>query len=385
MSEYLDLKEVAIVYDGDVLANVPNTYKAFLECLRDKVGISNAEFAKRTIWCGDFPLLTRDDYIRLLKKKGIEYIFQIDLVQNEDDENLFGDNDYIKYLEGQEQEEEIKIKIKEDEEQKEETKEENILIKSDVNEFYAITQVTQYYKNNNKVPVELSIIYPLRKEINFRKFTININGKKSISKIFPKEKAEEKYTDAMAGGNIGVLSKYVEEEPNSYSINIGNVQPDSTVELTSEFIQFISSDDMSFCFSVMTNYPTFSDSVSKEYSKNITGKICLKTHSKITRLVNKNFSLDKNFKQEFNNEYTECNIDFKISSESKEYNSILSLLYRTEKMDEPFLLSQYNPTKDETSYIFGKIYEPKQIPIPEKPDTNLETNYYLKYQQQNKK
>ena len=385
MSEYLDLKEVAIIYDGEVLANVPNTYKAFLECLRDKVGISNAEFAKRTIWCGDFPLLTRDDYIRLLKKKGIEYIFQIDLVQNEDDENLFGDNDYIKYLEGQEQEEEIKIKIKEDEEQKEETKEENILIKSDVNEFYAITQVTQYYKNNNKVPVELSIIYPLRKEINFRKFTININGKKSISKIFPKEKAEEKYTDAMAGGNIGVLSKYVEEEPNSYSINIGNVQPDSTVELTSEFIQFISSDDMSFCFSVMTNYPTFSDSVSKEYSKNITGKICLKTHSKITRLVNKNFSLDKNFKQEFNNEYTECNIDFKISSESKEYNSILSLLYRTEKMDEPFLLSQYNPAKDETSYIFGKIYEPKQIPIPEKPDTNLETNYYLKYQQQEAK
>ena len=385
MSEYLNLKEVAIVYDGEVLANVPNTYKAFLECLRDKVGISNAEFAKRTIWCGDFPLLTRDDYIRLLKKKGIEYIFQIDLVQNEDDENLFGDNDYIKYLEGQEQEEEIKIKIKEDEEQKEETKEENILIKSEVNEFYAITQVTQYYKNNNKVPVELSIIYPLRKEINFRKFTININGKKSISKIFPKEKAEEKYTDAMAGGNIGVLSKYVEEEPNSYSINIGNVQPDSTVELTSEFIQFISSDDMSFCFSVMTNYPTFSDSVSKEYSKNITGKICLKTHSKITRLVNKNFSLDKNFKQEFNNEYTECNIDFKISSESKEYNSILSLLYRTEKMDEPFLLSQYNPAKDETSYIFGKIYEPKQIPIPEKPDTNLETNYYLKYQQQEAK
>ena len=31
------------------------------------------------------------------------------------------------------------------------------------------------------------------------------------------------------------------------------------IELTSEFIQFITSDDMSFCYSVMTNYPTFSD------------------------------------------------------------------------------------------------------------------------------
>ena len=383
MSEqYLDLNSIAIIYDGDFLASVPNTYKAFLECLRDKVGITNEDFAKRTIWLGDFPILTKKDYLRVLKTKGKDGIFQIDLVENEDndDENLFGEKDYLTFLEMKEPEEEIKIKLNE-----EEAKEENIFIKSDVNEFYAITQVTQYYKNNNKVPVELSIIYPLKREINFRKFTINVNGKKSVSKIFPKEKAEEKYSDALAGGNIGILSKYAEEEPNSYSINIGNVEPDATVELTSEFIQFITSDDMSFCFSVMTNYPTFSDSLSREYSKNINGKICLKTHSKITRLVNKNFTLDKNFKQEFNPEYTGCNIEFKISSESKEYNSILSLLYRTEKMDEPFLLSQYNPAKDETSYIFGEIYSPKQIPIPEKPDTNFETNYYLKYQQQDQK
>ena len=382
--EYLNLDSIAIIYDGDYLASVPSTYKAFLECLRDRVGLTNEDFAKRTIWRGDFPILNKKDYLRLLKTKGSEGIFQIDLVQNEDDEdeNLLGEKDYLTFLEMKEPEEEIKIKLKLNEE---ENKEENIFIKSDVNEFYAITQVTQYYKNNNKVPVELNIIYPLKREINFRKFTVNINGKKSISKIFPKEKAEEKYTDSMAGGNIGILSKYAEEEPNSYSINIGNVAPDVTVELTSEFIQFISSDDMSFCFSVMTNYPTFSDSLSREYSKNINGKICLKTHSKITRLVNKNFTIDKNFKQEFNPEYTECNIDFQISSESKEYNSVLSLLYRTEKMNEPFLLSQYNPAKDETSYIFGDIYNSKQIPIPEKPDTNLEINYYLKYQQQEQK
>ena len=385
-SEYLDLNSVAIVYDGEFLSSVPTTYKAFLECLRDKAGITNEEFCKRTIWRGDFPILTKQDYIKLLKTKGIEGIFQVDLIQNEDneDENLFGEKDYKQFLEMTEPEEEIKILLTK-EEPKKETKEESIYIKSEVNEFYAITQVTQYYKNNNKAPIELNIIYPLKKEINFRKFTINVNGKKSISKIFPKEKAGEKYTDTMAEGNIGILSKYAEDEPNYYSINIGNVAPDTIVELTSEFIQFITSDDMSFCFSVMSNYPTFSDSVSKEYSKNINGKICLKTHSKITRLVNKNFSIDKDYKQEFNNEYNECNIDFKIKKDSKEYNSILSLLYRTEKMDEPFLLSQYNPTKDETSYIFGEIFNPKQIPIPEKPDTDMEANYYLKYQQQEAK
>ena len=381
-SEYLDLSAVSIVYQGEFLSSVPKTYKAFLESLRDKEGITNEEFCKRTIWRGDFPILTKADYLILLQTKGPEGIFEVDLVQNEEeDENLFGEKDYKQFLEMKEPEEEIKIKLNQEEEIKHDEKEDNIDIKSEVNEFYAITQVTQYYKNNNKAPVELSIIYPLKKEINFRKFTINVNGKKSVSKIYPKEKAEEKYSDAMAGGNIGILSKYAEEEPNSYSINIGNVGPDATVELTSEFIQFITSEDMSFCFSVMTNYPTFSDSISKEHSKNINGKINLKTHSKITRLVNKNFVIDKNFKQEFNNDYTECNIDFKINNESKEYNSILSILYRTEKMNEPFLLSQYNPLKDETSYIFGEIYNQKQIPIPEKPDTNIETNYYLKYQQ----
>ena len=362
--------------------SVPKTYKAFLEGLRDKAGLTNEDFKKRTIWRGDFPILCKKDYIRLLKTKGSEGIFQIDLVNNEDDEDdddALGEKDYYQFLEMKEAEEEIKIKLNE-----EEAKEDNIYINSEVNEFYAVTQVTQYYKNNNNKPVELSIIYPLKKEINFRKFIININGQKSISKIFTKEKAEEKYTDAMAGGKVGILSKYLEEEPNSYSINVGNIAPGCLVELTSEFIQYITSDDMSFCFSVMTSYPSFSDSLSREYNKNIYGKIVLKTHSKITRFVNKNFSLDQNFKREFNKEYTQCNIDFKILSESKDYNSVLSILYRTENMNEPFLLSQYDPKKEETSYIFSKIYDSVQIPNPPEPDTNFETNYYLKYQQQEK-
>ena len=52
--QYLDLNSIAIIYDGDFLASVPSTYKAFLECLRDKVGLTNEDFAKRTIWLGDF-------------------------------------------------------------------------------------------------------------------------------------------------------------------------------------------------------------------------------------------------------------------------------------------------------------------------------------------
>ena len=36
MTETIDLDAIAIIYDGDYLSSVPNTYKAFLELLRDK-------------------------------------------------------------------------------------------------------------------------------------------------------------------------------------------------------------------------------------------------------------------------------------------------------------------------------------------------------------
>ncbi len=380
MSQLIDLGSIAIIYDGDYVSCVPNTYKAFLELLRDKAGLTNQEFQDKTVWRGDFPITCKKDFIMAIRKCKDDGIMQIDLVSNElDAKEGITEKDYLQFLELKDPEEEIKINIEE-----EENKEETIYIESKVNEFYAVTQITQYYKNNNNKPIELSITYPLRKEINFKKFTISINGKKSVSRIFDKEKANEKYSDAIASGNVGIFSKYTENETNTYSITIGNVESGSLVELTSEFIQFITSDDMSLCFYVMTKYPTFSDSISRNYLKNISGKISLKTHSKITRLVNKNFNIDKYFKRNFNEDNTSCDIEFKILNDSKNYNSILSLIFRTEKMNEPYLVSQYNPEKDETSYIFGMIYDQKPIPLPEEPDTDININYYQKYQSDQK-
>ena len=282
MTETIDLDAIAVIYDGDYLSSVPNTYKAFLELLRDKAGLTDEEFGDKTVYKGDFPIACKKDYIRAIRSCKDEGIMQIDLVSNElDEKEGIGEKDYLQFLELKEPEEPIKIN-KEEEENKEET----IYIKSNVNEFFAETKVIQYYKNNNNKPVELTVIYPLRKEINFKKLSLDINGKKSYSRIFEKEKAEEKFSDTIASGNVGIISKYAEEDPNSYSITIANVAPDTMIELTSEFIQFITSDDMSLCYSVMTNYPIFNDSISRNYLKNINGKISLKTHSKITRLVN---------------------------------------------------------------------------------------------------
>ena len=50
MTNSINLEEIALIYDGEYLASVPNTYKAFLELLRDKAGITNEEFKNKTVY-----------------------------------------------------------------------------------------------------------------------------------------------------------------------------------------------------------------------------------------------------------------------------------------------------------------------------------------------
>ena len=98
-----------------------------------------------------------------------------------------------------------------------ETKEENfielvkidlklITIETVLNEFYAKTNIIQYYKNYANKPIELILKYPYDPKVQFSKFTLEMNNKKVISKVLEREKAEEKYTDAIAKGNTGVIS-----------------------------------------------------------------------------------------------------------------------------------------------------------------------------------
>ena len=79
-------------------------------------------------------------------------------------------------------------------------------IDAELNEFYAKTEVTQYYINHLNNPVELVLKFPYNSSVQFSKFNKDINGKKAISKIMEKEKAKEKYSDALASGNTGTIS-----------------------------------------------------------------------------------------------------------------------------------------------------------------------------------
>ena len=100
-------------------------------------------------------------------------------------------------------------------------------INAELNEFYSKTEITQYYFNNYNNPVELILKLPDNPSIQFFKFTLDINGKKVISKVLDKEKAQEKYNDAIASWKTGAISS---KEDKYLVVNLGNIEPKSSVK-----------------------------------------------------------------------------------------------------------------------------------------------------------
>ena len=248
-----------------------------------------------------------------------------------------------------------------------------VKIEADFNEFYGITKVTQNYRNQTDKPIELNLIIPLRPEIQFSQFRVQLDDKIIVSRILDKEKAEEKYIDSIAQGNTGIISSYNEKQY-AYHINLGNLNPGSNVIITTEFIQFLTSEDLSYCFSVMENYLSLSN--------NLTYTINIKAESKITRLISRKLKercVDGLLNITNNNDKTNYTLNFTLKPDSK-YNEPIKILFRTENMNEKKLIKQYNPELDETSFLLSMIYNPIKIPITEDTDFDENKNYFNEYE-----
>ena len=284
--------------------------------------------------------------------------------------------------------------------------EESIFITSNVNEIFASTEVIQHFINPLEDPIELSIHFPIKEELSLSKFVVSIDNQIVLSKVMPKEKAEEKYSDTIASGNTGFISKY-EEESKTYSVNIGNLKPKQKVKLDSIFMQMIGAQDLSYEFSIMDKYPSFYYKEAKNDDgpkyKKIIANIKIQTQSKITRLIAPFY--DEKYKNDLSSVYkVEYGSDFKSATisltkneedinninlkdkdgEKQTFYSTFCILFRTENMNKPLLCTQYNPELKETAFSINYIYRSKNlkdIPIPEKPDEDNTISYAAKYEE----
>ena len=248
------------------------------------------------------------------------------------------------------------------------TKEDVIYLSSKVNELFAATELTQYFTNELKDSIELTILFPIIEEISLSKFIISIDDTIITSKVMPKEIAKEKYNDSIASGDIGFYSDY-QDDQQSYSVNIGNIKPNQKIKLNTIFIQTIGTQDMSYEFIIMEKYPSFYyKELNEDNQKNkiINANIEIETQSKITRLIapflDKKAKNNSTFEVQYNSDYKTAKIkyiknpdnikninttniinDYSGKRNEPTFYSSFCILCRTEKMTNPILYCQYNP------------------------------------------
>ena len=134
-----------------------------------------------------------------------------------------------------------------------------VYINSTVNEIFGKIDMNQTFKNYKDNPIELSIEIPIIKGMYLNQIKCKFNNKEYFSKIYPKEKAEEKYTDAISEGNNAIYCKY-DPESTSYILDIGYLEPNSEIEFESSFYYLVNSSNNLYTFSLYKIYPSQYDS-----------------------------------------------------------------------------------------------------------------------------
>ena len=253
-----------------------------------------------------------------------------------------------------------------------------------INELICQTEVTQYFKNTKKNPIELEIELPKISSCNITKFEMIQNNIKVVSQLLEKEKAKEKYNDTISTGNYGLVSY---NERNKNKVCLGNIASGEEIELKTFYFSHIMNKDLSYQTIFPTIFPNFimedpdfKESPEKYYyeKKIVKGKIYINTRSKITRLVingSKNF--DK-IEKKYGNDKKTIEIDiFKGSFSDEDIPGIIS--FRTEKINDEILYYQCDPKKNKTYYMLQKTLNKPEFnnEFKDEIDEDENLNYYL--------
>ena len=285
----------------------------------------------------------------------------------------------------------------------------DVQIEAYANEAYAETFITQVYINTDFNPVEFSVDLPNKIGVQFMDFEVEIKDKKVKSKLIAREKAEEKYSDAISAGNTGIYSEY-NKQYDKYIIHLGNIQPNTKVYFKSHFLQSLISNDLNYLFRLMDNFPfPSSNNWNYQQNNNINYKIKInfQTSSPLTifeqkingnnPIIRNRFNEDKtkfemelyikgqnqnkdnynnssifNYNQNnynnpslfhtnnapsiFNynqNNYNNNNSSLFNSIQNNNNNSLISFEFQIKDYKKPKLYKQYDPKNDETTYLLS--------------------------------
>ena len=105
----------------------------------------------------------------------------------------------------------------------------DVSVSSVLRDLLAEVTVSQTYRNDEPVNIEAVYTFPLPLDATLLDLQVEIGGRVLKGVVVEKKAAEEKYEDAIAGGDTAVMLQVI--EPGLYTMNVGNLLPQEKAKI----------------------------------------------------------------------------------------------------------------------------------------------------------
>jgi Ca-activated chloride channel homolog len=215
----------------------------------------------------------------------------------------------------------------------------SVNVEAEIENLLCEVTIKQVYSNLEKVSIEAVFTFPLPLGAVLLDMTIKTSTKELKGVVIEKAEAEDRYEDAITDGDTAIMLEQV--DPGLYTMNVGNLQPEDTIEISITYAELFKWRDNSLRFFLPTTVaPRYGDPDSLGVQPHQTPEY---------DLTNENpFNLTLSISGVLSRAVIECP-SHKIVSESRNGKTFVSLKEGQALMDRDFVLNLSMETDEKSA------------------------------------
>ncbi|CDW76097.1 UNKNOWN [Stylonychia lemnae] len=215
------------------------------------------------------------------------------------------------------------------------------------------------YLNESDKSQEITLETPTNYDLVISKLKIKIGDNEIEAQIQDKEKAREKYEDAIASGNQAGLMLYKDDQEDVLQLNLGNVLPNQMIQVEIETLEMTKAFEGAYQLNIPKSM-IFLLTENRDTSKLI---VEIATSSKITELFCQKTLQISHDQQNEDSSHVLIELDKGVEIAEQD----IDIYYRTNDSDKPKALYQVN--QDRVALMFQLL--PSFLPEPQESDIQI--------------
>ncbi|KAM4565822.1 von Willebrand factor A domain-containing protein 5A-like isoform 2-T3 [Odontesthes bonariensis] len=132
----------------------------------------------------------------------------------------------------------------------------SIEVELQVKDHVATVISTLKYKNKEDKPLEAVFVFPLPGDAAVCHFSAQVRHKHIVAEVKEKQKAREKYDNALSSGQQAFLLEESEQSPDIFSMSVGSLPPGRSASIRLEYVTELAvqaDDGLRFCLPAVLN------------------------------------------------------------------------------------------------------------------------------------